>query len=142
MLAAIDSGNTNVVFAVYEGDTLRGEWRSSSDPNRTADEYAVWLSHLMHLEDLSFDDIDEAIRRLAAKTPKAAARERADGLRHDRGGSSLIPVNRILFGSDYPHPEGVARPLQYLEEFADYRPEEVEKVFSSNLKAMLAGAPL
>ncbi|HUT48046.1 MAG TPA: type III pantothenate kinase [Alphaproteobacteria bacterium] len=61
MLAAIDSGNTNVVFAVYDGDALRGEWRSSSDPNRTADEYAVWLSHLMGLEDLTFDDIDEAI---------------------------------------------------------------------------------
>ena len=61
MLAAIDSGNTNVVFAVYQGDELRGEWRSSSDDNRTADEYAVWLSHLMGLEKLSFDDIDEAI---------------------------------------------------------------------------------
>jgi len=61
MLAAIDSGNTNVVFAVYDGDELRGEWRSSSDANRTADEYAVWLSHLMNLEDLSFEDIDETI---------------------------------------------------------------------------------
>jgi len=61
MLAAIDSGNTNVVFAVYDGETLRGEWRSSSAPNRTADEYAVWLSHLMGLESLSFDGIGGAI---------------------------------------------------------------------------------
>ena len=38
MLVAIDSGNTNVVFAVYEGETLRAKWRASSDATRTADE--------------------------------------------------------------------------------------------------------
>ncbi len=69
MLAAIDSGNTNVVFAIYDGETLRGEWRSSSDANRTADDYAVWLAHLMGLEGLSFADIDEAI--LANVVPAA-----------------------------------------------------------------------
>ncbi len=69
MLAAIDSGNTNVVFAVYEGEKLRGEWRSSSDANRTADDYAVWLTHLMGLKGLSFADIDEAI--LANVVPAA-----------------------------------------------------------------------
>jgi type III pantothenate kinase len=70
MLAAIDSGNTNVVFAVYDGGTAMGEWRSSSNANRTADEYAVWLSHLMALEDLSFADIDDAI--IANVVPAAA----------------------------------------------------------------------
>ncbi|MDG2003534.1 MAG: amidohydrolase family protein [Novosphingobium sp.] len=57
-------------------------------------------------------------------------------LKHD------VPVERMLFGSDYPHPEGVANPLQYLEEFSDYKSDEVEKVFSVNLKGLLAGAPL
>ncbi len=52
MLLAIDSGNTNVVFAVFEGDVLRGQWRSSTDPHRSADEYAVWLTQLMALEGL------------------------------------------------------------------------------------------
>jgi len=51
-----------------------------------------------------------------------------------------IPVERILFGSDYPHPEGPAHPLEYLEDFRAYRPDELEKVFSTNLKGLLAGA--
>ena len=42
MLLAIDAGNTNVVFAVYDGEKQRGTWRIASDPRRTADEYAVW----------------------------------------------------------------------------------------------------
>jgi predicted TIM-barrel fold metal-dependent hydrolase len=50
-----------------------------------------------------------------------------------------VPVERMLFGSDYPHPEGVAEPLQYLEEFGQFKPDEVEKVFSTNLKGLLEG---
>ena len=44
MLLAIDSGNTNIVFAVFDGDELRGEWRSSNDSRKTADEYGIWLT--------------------------------------------------------------------------------------------------
>ncbi len=62
MLLAIDSGNTNVIFAVYDGeDNLRGSWRVSTDAKRTADEYAVWLTQLMALEDLTPGDIGGAI---------------------------------------------------------------------------------
>ncbi|MEE9141023.1 MAG: type III pantothenate kinase [Alphaproteobacteria bacterium] len=61
MLLAIDSGNTNIVFAVYDGETLRGRWRSPTDPHRSADEYAVWLTQLMALDGLEPAAIDGAI---------------------------------------------------------------------------------
>ncbi len=61
MLLTIDSGNTNVVFAVFDGDEQRGAWRASSDPKRTADEYAVWLTQLMALQELSLKDITGVI---------------------------------------------------------------------------------
>ena len=51
----------------------------------------------------------------------------------------VVPVERMLFGSDFPHPEGVAQPLNYLEEFTDFKPDEVERVFSTNLKDLLDG---
>jgi len=44
MLLAIDLGNTNVVFALFEGRRIRARWRIATDPRRTGDEYAVWLS--------------------------------------------------------------------------------------------------
>jgi predicted TIM-barrel fold metal-dependent hydrolase len=50
-----------------------------------------------------------------------------------------VPVERLLFGSDFPHPEGAAAPLDYLDEFASYAPDEIEKVFSTNLKGLLEG---
>lgn len=62
MLLAIDSGNTNIVFAVFDGEgAIRGEWRSSTNTERTADEYGVWLGQLMQKADLRPEDVDAAI---------------------------------------------------------------------------------
>ena len=34
-----------------------------------------------------------------------------------------MPIERMLFGSDFPHPEGAAEPLDYLDEFRSFAPE-------------------
>ncbi|MFO1106810.1 MAG: type III pantothenate kinase [Amaricoccus sp.] len=47
MLLAIDVGNTNTVFAFHNGAKVVAEWRCSTDRQRTADEYFVWLSQLL-----------------------------------------------------------------------------------------------
>lgn len=61
MLLAIDSGNTNIVFALYEENRKCGVWRRANDYHRTADEYGVWLLQLMELGKLHPEDVDEAI---------------------------------------------------------------------------------
>ena len=61
MLLTIDSGNTNIVFALYEGDQQRGVWRRANDYRRTADEYGVWLLQLMALAKLHPEEVDAAI---------------------------------------------------------------------------------
>jgi type III pantothenate kinase len=70
MLLAIDSGNTNAVFAVYEGDALKASWRVSTNARRTADEYAVWLTQLLALAGLKPGDIDATI--IANVVPEAS----------------------------------------------------------------------
>ena len=49
MLLAIDCGNTNTVFSVWDGRQFVATWRIATDHRRTADEYFVWLSNLMLL---------------------------------------------------------------------------------------------
>ena len=61
MLLAIDSGNTNTVFAIFDGEVLVSQWRAATAADRTADEYAVWLSQLMGLESLAAGTIVGAI---------------------------------------------------------------------------------
>jgi len=69
MLLAIDAGNTNIVFALYDGRAKLKGWRVSTDLQRTADEYAVWLTQLMSLAGLRPGDVDAAI--LASVVPPA-----------------------------------------------------------------------
>ena len=49
MLLAIDCGNTNTVFSIWDGTKFRATWRIATDHKRTADEYYVWLQSLMAL---------------------------------------------------------------------------------------------
>jgi len=49
MLLAIDCGNTNTVFSIWDGAKFLSTWRIATDHKRTADEYFVWLSSLMML---------------------------------------------------------------------------------------------
>jgi len=60
MLLAIDVGNTNAVFALYDGKEFIAEWRCSSDYRRTGDEYFVWLKQLMEHEGIK-DTVNEVI---------------------------------------------------------------------------------
>ncbi|MEL6452728.1 MAG: type III pantothenate kinase [Pseudomonadota bacterium] len=59
MLLAIDCGNTNTVFALWDGDSFIGTWRTSTEWQRTADQYYVWLSTLMRLQgiDVTVTDV-------------------------------------------------------------------------------------
>jgi type III pantothenate kinase len=49
MLLTIDCGNTNTVFAIWDGARFLSTWRIATDHKRTADEYFVWLQTLMTL---------------------------------------------------------------------------------------------
>jgi predicted TIM-barrel fold metal-dependent hydrolase len=51
----------------------------------------------------------------------------------------LIGVERVLFGSDWPHPEGLGRPLDFLKDIATLNAAQTERIMSGNLKDLLAG---
>ncbi|MFP6730950.1 MAG: type III pantothenate kinase [Alphaproteobacteria bacterium] len=61
LLLAIDAGNTNTVFGIYQGEQQRGQWRAETRAGRTADEYAVWLNQLLGQAGIEPDQINAAI---------------------------------------------------------------------------------
>jgi len=61
MLLAIDIGNTNIVLGVYERKKLITHWRLLTQPERTADEYGVLLSHLVAAQKIHREQIDAII---------------------------------------------------------------------------------
>ncbi|HWD55549.1 MAG TPA: amidohydrolase family protein [Acidimicrobiales bacterium] len=50
-----------------------------------------------------------------------------------RGLIDLIGVDQVVFGSDYPHIEGMSEPLSYVDELAGLSHEDVAKVMGGNL---------
>ncbi len=60
MLLAIDCGNTNTVFSIWNGEEFIAQWRTATEWQRTADQYYVWLSTLMKIQNIDVE-IDEVI---------------------------------------------------------------------------------
>jgi len=55
MLLTIDCGNTNTVFAIWNGSKFIATWRASTEHQRTADQYYVWLRTLMQFEGIDVE---------------------------------------------------------------------------------------
>lgn len=69
MLLAIDAGNTNVVFALFDGREIKGRWRIATDPRRTGDEYAVWLMQLLAIRGIDRKKVETVI--ISTVVPRA-----------------------------------------------------------------------
>ncbi|ADP83401.1 amidohydrolase family protein [Pseudofrankia inefficax] len=51
----------------------------------------------------------------------------------------LLGIDRILFGSDYPHPEGLGDPVSHVSELGDLSEEDKVKVMGGNLAKLIDG---
>jgi predicted TIM-barrel fold metal-dependent hydrolase len=51
--------------------------------------------------------------------------------------ADLIGVERVLFGSDWPHGEGLSRPTDFVKELHDFSDAEIRKVMRDNALTLL-----
>ncbi len=49
----------------------------------------------------------------------------------------LMGADRVCFGSDFPHPEGLAEPLSFADEIDDLPAADVERIMSANMYQLL-----
>ncbi len=62
MLLAVDTGNTNTVFAVFDDSgNCCGEWRAATNVQRTADEMGIWLLQIFGLAAIDPKTVTAAI---------------------------------------------------------------------------------
>jgi predicted TIM-barrel fold metal-dependent hydrolase len=90
----------------------------------------------------------EAMDRVYRKKPKDFDRHPADVFRqhiwvnpfHEEDMSHLVDVlgvDRVMFGSDYPHPEGLAEPAEFVQELGSLSTDAAARVMGANLKELL-----
>lgn len=88
------------------------------------------------------------LRKLANQTPSAFHEDPLDTVRKHvwvtpyleedlRALADLIGVERILFGSDWPHGEGVAEPLDFTKELSAFDEAEVRRIMRENCLELL-----
>jgi predicted TIM-barrel fold metal-dependent hydrolase len=53
------------------------------------------------------------------------------------GLTRLIGADHVLFGSDWPHPEGMADPITFVDDLAGLPPEDVRKIMGGNLARLM-----
>ncbi|MFJ4781940.1 amidohydrolase family protein [Streptomyces sp. NPDC088794] len=51
--------------------------------------------------------------------------------------SGIVGVERVLFGSDYPHPEGLADPVSYIDALQRMDPADQAKIMGGNLARLI-----
>ena len=111
MLLAINANNTNVKFAIYDGERALGDWRMRTDSGRTADEYIVWLHQLTTLAGLKLADITDTI--IATVVPQALFNLRMLCERHLRTKPLVVGDADVVLGIevllDRPHEVGADR---------------------------------
>ncbi|AKH41675.1 type III pantothenate kinase [Altererythrobacter atlanticus] len=107
MLLAVDVGNTNVVFALFDGRDIRARWRIATDPRRTADEYAVWLLQLLAIEGVD----RSAISQMIVSTVVPRARHNLEVLGEKYFGLSALFAGEGQAAWDFPIDVGEPRSL-------------------------------
>ncbi len=61
MILTIDVGNTNITVGAFDGDELKASFRITTKMPRTSDEYAMILLNLLEQNDITKNQIEDAI---------------------------------------------------------------------------------
>ncbi len=57
-----------------------------------------------------------------------------------KGLIELLGADRVLFGSDYPHAEGMSDPINFVDELQGLPKEQIELVMGGNLNRLMGFA--
>jgi type III pantothenate kinase len=74
MLLAVDVGNTQTVFGLYDGDALGERWRIATESHRTGDELGALLADFLELTELEGICLSSTVPRLIREYEHVAER--------------------------------------------------------------------
>jgi type III pantothenate kinase len=112
MLLAVDVGNTNLTFGIFNGEELRAQFTMTTKIQRTADEYGLMLINLLSVKKITPDKIEdviissvvptimrqlnEGIRRYLHRTPILVGTGTRTGIRVSVANPKEIGADRIV----------------------------------------------
>jgi predicted TIM-barrel fold metal-dependent hydrolase len=98
---------------------------------------AYWVPHLLHALDTAYRQMPQEFEEHPVEVFK---RNIYISPFWEDDPNALIDImgpDHVLFGSDFPHPEGLADPLSYAEKLAGQPHDTLRKVMSDNIRGLL-----
>jgi predicted TIM-barrel fold metal-dependent hydrolase len=105
----------------------------------SAENGSTWVQHLLHMLRRSYGQMPQAFARNPVETFREHVYVAPFYEENLYELAEAIGADRILFNSDYPHPEGLGTPLDFLKEIRNFPAADQQKILSSNLKGLLEG---
>ena len=127
MIICIDIGNTNVKYAIFDGDQLKFSFRVATDMKRTSDEYGAQLVSMLAFNGVSAEDvtggifssvvpsldytIDHMLRLYLGIVPKQIAPGLKTGLSMRADNAREVGADRIVNNVSAIKKYGVGKPI-------------------------------
>lgn len=98
---------------------------------------AGWVPGLLDHLDHAYAQMPQAYPEKPSETFKKNFYMHPFHEENPRGLVELLGADHVIFGSDFPHVEGLADPLSYLDELSDLPEEDVAKIMGGNMMRLL-----
>lgn len=98
---------------------------------------AGWVPHLLHELELTYQKMPHLYPLTPTETFKRNFWMHPFHEENPRGLVELLGPDHVIFGSDYPHVEGLAEPLSYVDEISDLPEDTIRKIMGGNMIELL-----
>ena len=98
---------------------------------------AGWVPHLLHRLDHTWAQMPQAFAEKPSVTFNRHIWMHPFHEEDPRQLVQLLGADRVIFGSDFPHVEGLADPLSYLDELHGLDHDDIRKIMGGNMMELL-----
>ena len=98
---------------------------------------AGWVPGLLHHLDHVYEQMPQQYEMLPSETFKRNFFMHPFHEEDPRGLVELLGADHVIFGSDFPHVEGLADPISYVDDLAGLAEEDVHRIMGGNMMRLI-----
>jgi len=98
---------------------------------------AGWVPHLLERLDHTYEQMPQAFAERPSTTFRRSIWMHPFHEEDPRDLVKLLGADRVIFGSDFPHVEGLADPVSYVDELKGLPDDDVRKIMGGNMIDLL-----
>ena len=136
-LSSVHGQHRDVQDAVTSLITHGTCWRYPDLKIALIENGAGWVPGLLHHLDHVYEQMPQQYEMLPSETFKRNFFMHPFHEEDPRGLVELLGADHVIFGSDFPHVEGLADPISYVDDLAGLAEEDVHRIMGGNMMRLI-----